>query len=288
MTLAINVRDFPETDQRQKLGDDSEKLAGRRWTLRVAGAVLLTAGFVVVSFVGGPIITGVVFAFLGAYAYVAANFSRRSSVEEEKRLRMDLLVHNMELEKLASKDELTQLYNRSYFVERLERELKNAQGFNRPVSVLLIDIDGMKEINATHGQRVGDEVLKEFGKFLLAQTRASDLPARIDGDCFAVILPDTADDGADIMIERLTAALPGRPMFDDGSKTIEVTVSLGVAGYPWSSQTADSIVQEAEVATEAAKRAKSVTLRVDSEEPVPAIYRAGADNDAEANGSNDR
>lgn len=285
--MAINVRDFPETDTRPRRGDESEKLSGRRWTLRIAGAVLLTAGFVVVSFVGGPIVTAVVFALLGAYAYVAANFSRRSSVDEEKRLRMDLLVHNMELEKLASKDELTQLYNRSYFVERLERELKNAQGFNRPVSVLLIDIDNMRDINTNHGQRVGDEVLKEFGKFLLAQTRASDLPARIDGDCFAVILPDTADDGADIMIERLTAALPGRPMFDDGTKTIEVTVSLGVAGYPWSSQTIDSILQEAEIATEAAKRAKSVTLRVDSEEPIPAIYRAATDGESTENNGND-
>ena len=132
--MAINVRDFPETT-RVRGGDESGKLAGRRWTLRIAGAVLLTAGFVVVSFVGGPIVTGVVFALLGAYAYVACKLQPAQPVDEEKRLRMDLLVHNMELEKLASKDELTQLYNRSYFVERLERELKNAQGFNRPVSV---------------------------------------------------------------------------------------------------------------------------------------------------------
>ena len=221
-----------------------------------------------------------VFVTLSTYAYVAAATSRRTSVDDEKRLRMELLVHNMELEKLASKDDLTQLYNRRYFVERLERELKTALGFGRPVSVLLIDIDDMKGINASHGHRIGDKVLAEFGRFLLAQTRASDLPARIDGDCFAVILPDTADDGADIMIERLTAALPGKAMYDDGTMTIEVSVSLGVAGYPWSSQTLDEILREAELATAANRHGKGVSGRLDEAETVPAIFRKAIDEDA--------
>jgi diguanylate cyclase (GGDEF)-like protein len=195
---------------------------------------------------------------------------------------MELLVHNMELEKLATKDDLTQLYNRRYFLERLDRELKNAQGFGRPVSLLVIDIDGMKAINAEHGQQAGDAVLSEFGKFLLAQTRASDLPARIDGDCFAVILPDTADDGAQIMVERLTASLPGKAMYDDGTSTIEVSVSLGVAGYPWSSETLDEILREAELATAANRRTKEVPLRVDAEEPVPAIFRKSGGEETEA------
>ena len=247
--------------------------------LRAAGGALLVTGWVVVSFVGGPVVSAVVFAALATYAYVAAAASRRTSVDDEKRLRMELLVHNMELEKLASKDDLTQLYNRSYFMERLERELKTAEGFGRPVSVLLIDIDHMKEINAKHGQRVGDQVLTEFGRFLLAQTRASDLPARIDGDCFAVILPDTADDSADIMIERLTAALPGKAMYDDGTMTIEVSVSLGVSGYPWSSQTLDEILQEAELATAANRDGKGVSSRSGEGETVPAIFRKAIDGD---------
>lgn len=241
--------------------------------LRGVGAALLVTGWAIVAFAGGPVVSAAVFAVLGVYAYLAAATSRRASVDAEKRLRMELLVHNMELEKLATKDSLTQLYNRRYFLERLDRELKNAQGFDRPVSVLLIDIDGMKAINAEHGQGAGDAVLSEFGRFLLAQTRASDLPARIDGDCFAVILPDTADDGAHIMVERLTAALPGRAMYDDGSKTVEISASLGVAGYPWSSQTADEILHEAELAASASRRAKDVPLSVDSAQTVPAIFR---------------
>jgi diguanylate cyclase (GGDEF)-like protein len=279
--LAISTRDInSNVEQRPRAIEESDPGAGRRWLLRGLGAVLLVAGWAVVSFVGGPIVSAVVFALLGGYAYFAAANSRRNSVDEEKRLRMDLLVHNMELEKLATKDELTQLYNRSYFVERLQRELKNARGFGRPVSVLLIDIDGMTAINAEHGQQAGDEVLAEFGRFLLAQTRASDLPARIDGDCFGVILPDTADDGAQIMIERLTAALPEKAMYDDGTKTIEVSVSLGLAGYPWSNETLDDILNEAELAKAASKRANQAPVRIDSDEPVPAIFRK-AEADAE-------
>jgi len=281
ITLAIDTRNRQgNVEQRGLAGDEAEQAIGRRWLLRATGAVLLVVGWGIVAFVGGPLVAAAVFAALAAYAYVAAAASRRTSVDEEKRLRMELLVHNMELEKLASKDELTQLYNRRYFLERLDREMKTAQGFGRPVSVLLIDIDGMGTINAEHGQRVGDQVLAEFGRFLLSQTRASDLPARVDGDCFAVILPDTADDSADIMIERLTTALKGRTMFDDGTKTVEVSVSIGVAGYPWSSETLDAILQEAEIAAAANRRAKEVAIRVESDgaqQPVPVIFRKSAD-----------
>jgi len=281
MTLAIQTRDLQtETQPRPQAADaGGDPAAGQRWVLRAAGGVLLITGWAIISFVGGPVVSAVVFAALATYAYLAAATSRRTSVDDEKRLRMELLVHNMELEKLASKDDLTQLYNRRYFTERLERELKTAEGFGRPVSVLLIDIDDMKEINAKHGQRIGDKVLTEFGRFLLSQTRASDLPARIDGDCFAVILPDTADDGADIMIERLTAALPGKAMYDDGTMTIEVSVSLGVAGYPWSSQTLDEILREAELATDANRAGKGASVRLDEGQAVPAIFRKAIDGE---------
>jgi predicted signal transduction protein with EAL and GGDEF domain len=66
-------------------------------------------------------------------------------------------------------------------MERLERELKTAEGFGRPVSVLLIDIDHMKEINAKHGQRVGDQVLTEFGRFLSLRRGPATCPPESTG-----------------------------------------------------------------------------------------------------------
>ena len=278
--MTTNKRDIQtEAELRPSASRAAEQTEGRRWVLRGAGAALLVAGWGIVSFVGAPLVSAVVFGLLGAYAYIAAAASRRTSVDDEKRLRMDLLVHNIELERLASRDDLTQLYNRRYFLKRLDRELQNARGCGRPVSVLFIDIDGMRDINAKHGQRAGDEVLTEFGRFLLAETRASDLPARIDGDCFAVILPETADDGAEIMVERLTTALRGKAMFQEGTTTIEISVSLGAAGYPWSSQTLDEILREAEVATAANRRVKDMSLRIDADNAVPAIFRKAADNE---------
>jgi diguanylate cyclase (GGDEF)-like protein len=292
--LAINVRDFePQLQSEAPDRGESARTTGKRWMFRVVGAVLIVAGFLIVSFAGSGgaalAVNAAVFGALGAYAYIAAAASRRASVDEEKRLRMELLVHNMELEKLTTKDDLTQLYNRRYFLERLERELTTAKGFGRPVSVLLIDIFGMKNINAEHGQRLGDAVLSGFGRFLLSQTRASDLPARIDGDRFGVILPDTAEDGTEIMIERLTKALSGTPVYEDNNVSIEVSVSLGVAGYPWSSETVEAVLQEAELSLEANERAKQQDAQIDPEvdgdaQAVPAVFRKSAGEDDSAEG----
>jgi diguanylate cyclase (GGDEF)-like protein len=217
-------------------------------------------GWAIVSFLtlGAPsmILNGAVFGTLAAYALIAAAVSRRISVNEEKHLRMELLVHNMELEKLATRDELTQLYNRQYFFDRLNREMETARGFDRPLSILVLDIDGMRSINGEHGHATGDELLSLFGHCLLGQTRASDVPARIGGDKFAVILPDTTESQASVMVTRLHQALEGKPLLDDGTRRLHLAVSLGVAGFPWSGRDVDTIMHRAELSAAANKRGK--------------------------------
>jgi diguanylate cyclase (GGDEF)-like protein len=193
---------------------------------------------------------------LAAYALVAAAVSRRHSVNEEKQLRMELLVHNMELEKLATRDELTELYNRQYFFDRLTREMETARGFDRPLSVLVLDVDGLRAVNGEHGHATGDELLASFGQCLLAQTRASDVPARIGGDKFAVILPDTTESQAAVMVSRLHQTLEGKPLLDNGTHRLHLAVSLGVAGFPWSGRDVDTIMHRAELSAAANKRAK--------------------------------
>jgi diguanylate cyclase (GGDEF)-like protein len=157
---------------------------------------------------------------------------------------------------MAMRDDLTQLFNRRYFFERLERELQTAKGFQRPLSVLLIDMDSLKELNDTYGHRAGDIALEAFGRFLLQQTRASDVPARIGGDEFAVILPDTNETQANVMIERLTKALEKTDLVDDEKISLQLGASLGLAGYPWCGEDADTLVQKADAAMYAMKHAR--------------------------------
>ena len=229
--------------------------------LRLIGVALLLAGWAAVAaqHFGEPamfIDTGVLVA-LGTYALVAAAHSRRTAVGFEKQLRMGLLVHNMELQNMAMQDDLTQLFNRRYFFDRLERELQTAQAFNRPLSVIVADLDTLKAVNDTYGHRVGDELLSEFAKFLLEQTRTSDVPARIGGDEFAVILPDTTEKAAAGLMARLSRRLQETEILKNSETGVKLTAeaSFGMSGCPHGGNSVDDIMLKADAAMYAEKHA---------------------------------
>ncbi len=233
---------------------DEKKHADREvWLFRFAGVGLLLAGWTIIVTQHGFgsqafLIETIVLAGLGTFGFVAAARTVRMAVNMEKRLRLGLLVHNMELQKMALQDDLTQLFNRRYFFERLERELETAKAFQHPLSVIAMGLDGLKEINDTHGHRAGDEVLQNVGRFLLGQTRASDVPARVGGDEFAVILPDTPAPLASALMTRLKKRLSSLDMVDRDDLTLTVRASLGYATYPDAGETADEVIQQANTA----------------------------------------
>jgi diguanylate cyclase (GGDEF)-like protein len=221
------------------------------WISRGIGMLLLIGGWAAITVHHGWgsaefLVDTFVLSLLGAFAFLAAARTRRIAVNTEKRLRLGLLVHNMELENMAMQDDLTQLFNRRYFFDRLERELQTARAFKRPLSVVLVDLDSMKFVNDTHGHRVGDELLQAFGRFLLEHTRTSDVPARIGGDEFAVILPDTSQRAAAILTTRLAKRLENTVLIDRGDVTIRVSASFGISGYPTDGDTEDAIMQQAD------------------------------------------
>jgi diguanylate cyclase (GGDEF)-like protein len=218
---------------------------------------------------------------IGLYGFLAAAQSRRAAINMERKLRLGLLVHNMELENMAMRDELTQLFNRRYFFDRLERELETARGFQRPLAVMVADIDGMREINSIYGYRTGDDVLAAFGGFVLGCIRGSDVPARIGSDEFAIILPDTPEGAAGMLMDRLMQRLAEADLMQDHDLSLQVSASFGVSGYPWGGQTVDAIVQAALGSMRANQRARHIQSGFQEEAPaengIPSIFLRDAD-----------
>jgi diguanylate cyclase (GGDEF)-like protein len=132
-----------------------------------------------------------------------------------------------QLQHLSSTDALTGLANRRLFMDRLQAELARQERHHRPLSVLLIDADHFKRINDLHGHAMGDEVLKALAQVLATSVRSPvDVVARLGGEEFGLLLPDTTLDEAQAVVERLQDRLQGL-VFTDAAKDFGLTVSLG-------------------------------------------------------------
>ncbi len=137
-----------------------------------------------------------------------------------------------ELVRLANTDQLTGLSNRRAFFSRIEDEIKRTKRTGLDFSMLIIDIDHFKRINDTYGHDVGDAVINEIGKIITASLRETDLAARIGGEEFGVILPETPIDGAYWVAERIRNAVSKfRFQINNPNNYIKCTVCVGIADY---------------------------------------------------------
>jgi two-component system cell cycle response regulator len=157
---------------------------------------------------------------------------------------------------LAMRDSLTGLFNRRAFDNRLSEELQRAVRYERPLSLLMIDIDHFKRYNDQHGHPQGDVLLRELSGLLLGCIRSTDFVARYGGEEFAVILPETSPPHAlsvaNTLLERVRAhPLPLRETQPGGA----LTVSIGIAGHSPDRPNADRLVQAADQALYQAKGA---------------------------------
>lgn len=143
-----------------------------------------------------------------------------------------LAVHNATLHeritKLAVTDDLTGLANRRRFLEGLRAEVQRARRYRRPVSLLMADLDHLKAINDQFGHGAGDEVLRGLAQCLRATVRETDLPARLSGDEFAVLLPETTGQAAWNIAERIQGCMAAWRL-ETGGQAIGGTVSIGLA-----------------------------------------------------------
>jgi len=189
-----------------------------------------------------------------------------------------------DLKKLVVKDNLTALYNRAYFFFRLNSEFQRAKRYNRPLSLLVIDLDNFKRVNDQYGHLVGDQLLAAVSGTIRTNIRYSagparyelDIPCRYGGDEFAIILPETNTAQATVAAERIRKEIRmkcGHEMMGQikaaiGSHPMEVpnvTVSVGVASFPDHASESEALVRAADVAMYVSKRSSEKDLVVVSE-----------------------
>jgi diguanylate cyclase (GGDEF)-like protein len=178
------------------------------------------------------------------------------------RYREQLLGQIEDLSALVYRDELTGLYNRRHFYEVARVEVEKARISKRPLAVFLMDLDGLKLINDEHGHSVGDTVLANLGRVIAAHTRGDDVPARLGGDEFGILMPGTDKRGAFALARRLWADLEQIPMYESAGTALTVTVSIGLAGYPWGGETIEEMIQWADADMYANKVSRKITHEV--------------------------
>lgn len=164
----------------------------------------------------------------------------------------------------AIRDGLTGLYNHAYFQERLREEHARARRYQRPLSLIIADIDDFKKINDRYGHTEGDRFLRLFAIVIKEQMREVDLPARYGGEEFAVIVPEASRKEAAMVAERLRAALAARALEVNGNH-ISVTASFGVAASPDDAHDPVELIRTADEALYAAKHAGKNQVRLAGE-----------------------
>jgi two-component system cell cycle response regulator len=178
-----------------------------------------------------------------------AAFAAQASVAIE-----NVLLHQ-ETEQLSITDGLTGVWNRRYLELSLRKEIERASRFNRPLTVLMIDIDRFKDVNDRFGHQRGDGVLVEVTRRIMGTIRTQiDFVARYGGEEFVVVLPETPSEGGKVVAEKVRSAVRDHPFVGDGSH-LTITVSVGVAVFPIDGLTSEDLIRAADQAMYRAKRA---------------------------------
>lgn len=195
---------------------------------------------------------------LGAIDYITKPYKPAvvtARVRNHLRLReyaMRLEQMNEELERLATTDVLTSAYNRRYFMGKLEEEVRRVTRYKRPSSLLMLDIDHFKQVNDTYGHDVGDRVLKRLVEIMEAEFRQFDTVARLGGEEFAVLLPETPYASAIVSAERFLDRVR-KCRIPVGDKELSFTVSIGCVEFDCGTANSERILKNADVALYQAK-----------------------------------
>jgi diguanylate cyclase (GGDEF)-like protein len=154
----------------------------------------------------------------------------------------------------AITDDLTGLVNRRRFMDALQAEIERARKFGSPLTVVLTDLDDFKRVNDDHGHHAGDDVLRAFAGLVRSHVRDVDVPSRIGGEEFAILLPETDSADAASVAERMRHSLSVVPVPVGEHESVQMTSSFGVAELH-DGQSGDDLMRAADTALYAAKAA---------------------------------
>lgn len=169
-------------------------------------------------------------------------------ITEQKKL-------ELRLRQLSRTDELTSLFNRRYFMQRLVQELARYRRHGRAASVVLFDFDHFKRVNDIHGHPAGDQVLVSVGKLLRDRLRTSDVPARLGGEEFAILLADTALDEAVSVAEKVRQLVLEQAFTSEEGHCFGVSITCGVSTFQGVEETLEVILHRADQNLYEGKRA---------------------------------
>jgi diguanylate cyclase (GGDEF)-like protein/PAS domain S-box-containing protein len=153
----------------------------------------------------------------------------------------------------AVRDPLTGLFNRRYMEETLDREIRRAIRYQRPLGVIMLDIDHFKQFNDTFSYAAGDTLLREMGIALKTNLRADDVTCRYGGEEFILILPESSLEDTSRRAEQLRTACKSMHVEHRGQPLGVITISLGVAAYPEHGENADNLLRAVDTALHSAK-----------------------------------
>jgi diguanylate cyclase (GGDEF)-like protein len=159
-----------------------------------------------------------------------------------------------QLRSAADTDLVTGVHNHRYLQERLRQEVARSARSHSPLAVLMMDLDRFKAVNDRHGHADGDRVLHNIGAAILGQVRTTDVVARYGGDEFVVVMPDTSNDEAQLVAQRVVSAILERRHELSDASHVSVGVSAGLALYPEDGRTTAQLLATADAAMYEAKR----------------------------------
>ncbi len=155
-----------------------------------------------------------------AEIYQLRNVALQQEIEERKKAQAAL-------ERLATQDALTGLANRRHFLELAARTIEQARRYQRPLSIVMMDVDHFKQINDTFGHNTGDQVLVSVAQCMLTVLRKVDILGRYGGDEFVILLPETTQEGARRLTERLRQVVSQQSIIA-GGVSLPISLSIGL------------------------------------------------------------